>query len=181
MKDITIDKLSPEQALEILKRMGRNDPKTKKQIQKEAKELLREIDVEEICEGVYGALDGIEVEDLWARSGPSRHGYSGPEDMAAEMIEEEIEPFIAEILKYLEIGMTNEAKVYCMGVLKGIYRYEHESRSEFRDWATDIPAECFGHLLLEWKKKVGNDNSLNEIREFVEKECSMWARRASKI
>ena len=76
------------------------------------------------------------------------------------------------------MGMTNEAKLYCMGILKGIYRYEHESKSQFKDWATDIPGEYFGHLLLEWKKSVGNNDDVNEIREFVEKECSIWARRA---
>jgi len=39
-----------------------------------------------------------------------------------------------------------------MGVLKGIYMYEHDSNSEFKDWATDIPGECFRELLDKWKK-----------------------------
>ena len=180
MKDDKIDKISPEQALEILRRLVRNDPKIKKQIEKEAEEILRDIDVEEICEEVYSALDGIDVEELWDRSGHSRHGYSAPEDMASEMMEEELEPFNNEVLKYIEMGMTDEARLYCMGVLKGIYQYEQESKSEFKDWAADIPGECFGGLLLEWKKKSGDQDNFKKMGEFIEGECSKWAKWALK-
>ena len=181
MKGNTLDRISPEQALEILRRLVRIDPKIKKKIENEAEEILKEVDVEDICEEVYSTLDGIEIEELWDRSGRSRYGYSGPEDMAAEMMEEELEPFNEEIFKYFEMGMANEAKLYCMGVLKGIYKYEQESKSKFKDWASDIPAECFGYLLSEWKRRGGNESDLREMGEFVEKECGKWAKWALKI
>ncbi|MDL1985680.1 MAG: hypothetical protein LWX54_16125 [Deltaproteobacteria bacterium] len=50
--------------------------------------------------------------------------------------------------------MHQEAKLYCMGILKGIYQYEEDSGSEFKDWATDVPGESFGYILEEWKKDV---------------------------
>ncbi|ODS31806.1 MAG: hypothetical protein SCARUB_03054, partial [Candidatus Scalindua rubra] len=50
--------------------------------------------------------------------------------------------------------MAEQAKQYCMGVLKGMYEYDKESQSEFKEWATDIPPECFSYLLDEWKKKL---------------------------
>jgi len=59
---------------------------------------LRPVTVETTWNRLYQALDGIEVEDLWDRAGPSRYGYTSPEDMAAEMIDEELNPFIAEII-----------------------------------------------------------------------------------
>jgi len=180
MKGNKMDRVSPEQALEILRRLARSDPKIKKRIEKEAEEILKDIDVEGICEEVYSALDGIDVEELWERSGASRHGYSAPQDMAVEMMEEELEPFNNEVLKYLEMGMANEAKLYCMGILKGIYQYEQESKSEFKDWAADIPGECFGDLLLEWKKRSGDESDLKKMGEFIERECSKWAKWALK-
>lgn len=180
MKDNRIDRISPEQALEILRRLARNSPTIRKQIENEAEEVLKKIDVEDICEDVCSALNGIDVQELWDRSGSSRQGYSGPEDMAAEMMEEELEPFYKEVFKYLEMSMANEAKLYCMGVLKGIYQYEQDSKSEFKDWAADIPGECFGYLLLEWKKRAANANDLKEMGEFIEKECGKWAERALK-
>jgi hypothetical protein len=176
MKETVIDRISPDQALEILRRLARGDSKIKKLIEQEAEEILKGIDVEEISARVYLALDGIDVEDLWDRSGHSRHGYSGPEDVAVEMVEEEMEPFAQDVFKYLDIGMAQEAKLYCMGVLKGLYRYEEESRAEFKDWAADIPGYCFADLLDKWKKRSGNPKDLKEMAEFVENECGKWAK-----
>ncbi len=42
--------------------------------------------------------------------------------------------------------MPKEAKLSCMGVPKGIYKYVHESKSEFKDWAVDVPGECFSAI-----------------------------------
>jgi hypothetical protein len=181
MKNNIIDKISPEQALEILRCLAKNSPTIKKQIEREMEEVLKEVDVEEICEEVYSALDGIEVEELWDRSGPSRHGYSEPEDMAIEMMEEELEPFNKEVFRYFDLGMANEAKLYCMGVLKGIYQYEQISESKFKGWAADIPGECFGYLLDEWRKRSGNVNDHKEMGEFITKECGKWANWALKM
>jgi len=181
MKNKILDKISGEEALTILRQLAKNDPKIGKQIEKEAEKLLKKVDLEEICEDVYSVLDGIGVEELWDRSGARRYGYSSPEEMAVEMMEEELEPYNKEVVKYLELGMAKEAKLYCMGVLKGIYQYEQESKSEFKDWAADVSGECFGYLLEEWKKRINNKDDLIEMDKFLEKECSKWAKWAVKI
>lgn len=181
MKNKILDKISPTKALEILKRLSEKDQNIAQRIEKEAGEVFEKIDLEEICEGVYLVLDGIDVEELWDRSGPSRNGYSSPEDMAVEMMEEELEPYNKEVMEYLELGMVNEAKFYCMGVLKGIYKYVQESKSEFKNWAVDVPEECFGYLLEEWKKKTKNRNDIKEMSIFIEKECNNWAEWSLKI
>ncbi|MFZ2658640.1 MAG: hypothetical protein WAX69_27150 [Victivallales bacterium] len=170
MKNNLIDGMSPEQALKILKRLARSSPKIKKQIEIEAKKNLKEIDIEAICDDVYLALDGIDVEEFWDRSGSTRHGYSAPEDMAVEMIEEELMPYNEEVIRLFEMGMTREAKLYCMGVLKGIYRYNQESKSEFKDWAEDVPGECFGYLLGAWRERTTDEDDIREMDEFIEKE-----------
>lgn len=66
------------------------------------------------------------------------------------MIEDELKPFIDQIWTYLQQGMEHEAKICCMGVLLGIYRYDQESTSEFKDWAADIPNNCFDGLLEDY-------------------------------
>ena len=177
MKDNAIENVSPEQALEILKRLAKDDsPAIRKQIEREAERVLKTVDVEEVCEEVYSALDGIDVHELWDRSGAGRDGYCGPEEMAVEMMEEELEPFSSQVFRYLEMGMANEAKLYCMGVLKGIYQYEQESQSEFKDWAADIPGDSFDCLLSDWKKKAADADNHKEMREFVNKECGKWGK-----
>jgi len=180
MKEKILNKISGQEALEILKCLSKKDPIFAHQIEKEAKRLLRRIDLDEISKDVFFDLDGLDVRDLWDGSGTSRYGYISPEEKVVEMIKEELEPYTAEIIKYLELRMTNEAKLYCMGVLKGIYRYVHESKSEFKDWTRDIPEENFGYLLRQWKNGTKDKNDYIEMESFLKKECPDWSDWALK-
>jgi hypothetical protein len=101
-----IDKLSPNDALMVLKKLWDNYPKLKKDILMEAEKILSDIDRNEIAENVFMVLDNIDVHELWDRSGPSANGYSSPDEMAVEMIEEELEPFNNEVNKYHNLKMA---------------------------------------------------------------------------
>lgn len=179
MKDDIFNKISPNEALEILRQITKTDTKLKKKIIELAEDLFRDVDVDEICEDVFYALDGIDVHELWDRAGPKTDGYTSPEDMAVEMFEESLEPFIQEMYRLFDLKMHQEAKLYCMGILKGIYQYEKDSGSEFKDWATDVPGECFGYLLGEWKKKGINKKDKKEMKDFISNECRNWSGRAN--
>lgn len=104
MKDDIFNKISPSEALEILKQIAKTDKKLKKRI--------------------------------------------------IELAEELLEPFLQELYRLFDLKMHQEANFYCMGILKGIYQYEEDSGSEFKDWATDVPGESFGYIIEEWKKDV---------------------------
>ncbi len=67
MKDNIFNKISPSEALEILKQIAKTDKKLKKRIVELAEEIFRNIDVEAVCDDVFGALDGIDVHELWDR------------------------------------------------------------------------------------------------------------------
>ncbi len=77
-------------------------------------------------------------------------------------------------MSWVLIEMENEAKIYCMGLLKGLYLFAHESKSEFKDWSVDIPGMCFEEELNKWKKRNQNDTYLAEMSSFLKKECSKW-------
>jgi hypothetical protein len=174
MKDDIFNKMSPSEALEILKQIAKTDKKLKKRIIELAEDLFRDVDVETVCEDVFYALDGIDVHELWDRAGPKTDGYTSPGDMAVEMFEEALEPFLQELYRLFDLKMHQEAKLYCMGILKGIYQYEEDSGSEFKDWATDVPGETFGYILDEWKKRGSNNQNKKEMRGFISKECHSW-------
>lgn len=148
-----LDKISPNEALGILKLLAKTDKKIKKKILDIAEHKIKDIEYDSISDDVFWSLDAIDVNDLWNSSGSTPDGYISTDEMAFEMIEKELEPFRKEIFRLMELGMSQEAKSYCMRVLKGIYMYEHDSNSEFKDWATDIPGECFRDLLDKWKKR----------------------------
>ena len=45
--------------------------------------------------------------------------------------------------------MLVQAQTYYMGVLYGIYRFDHESKTELRQWAEDIPLGITARILRE--------------------------------
>ncbi len=173
MKNL-FDKISPKEAIEILRKLAQGDKSIENQIIEIADNIIRDVDIDDICGEMFFALDGIDVHDLWDRSGATSHGYTSPEEMAVEMVEEELEPFTRKVIRLCELNMQKEAKFYCMGVLKGIYQYVHETESEFKDWSVDIPRECFGYLLNDWKKRSNNKSEIKDMDSFLNKECSRW-------
>jgi len=165
----------------ILRSLAKSDKKIKNKISEIAQDLFGDIDVEDIAEDVFYALDGINVHDLWDSSGPTRDGYISTENMAFEMVEEQLKTYYQELFRVCELKMAKEALRYCMGVLKGIYRYANESDSEFKDWAPDIPEECFGYLIGEWKKRCKRKSQIKELKLFIEDNCYNWSGWAIKL
>lgn len=176
-KDDIFEKISPNEALKILRQIAKTDKNLKKKIIEVAEDLFRDVDVDDICETVFNVLDGIDVHELWDRAGPKTEGYTSPEDMSVEMFEEALEPFVQEMQRLINLKMHQEAKLYCMGILKGIHQYEEDSESEFKDWASDVPGESFGYILREWGKNRNNKDK-KEMKDFIEKEFPAWSKWA---
>ncbi len=173
MKDL-INKISPDEAVDILKLLAKTDKQIKKKILEIAENMIKDVDYGAVSDDVFWALDAIDVHELWNSSGPTTDGYISTDEMAYEMIANVLEPFQKELFRFIDIGMTQEAKFYCMGVLKGIYMYEYDSGSEFKDWATDIPGECFRSLLDKWKERSKKKSDMKEMNEFLKIECENW-------
>jgi len=153
MNDV-VGKLTPEQALEIIERLSQKGGKIRDAVVNEAMNILADVDMDETADEVFDALESIDVQDCWDRSGASRDGYTSPDEAAAEIIDEELQPFLVQVERYHELGMFEQEAVYCAGVVLGIYRYGRESKSEFREWSADLPSECAGLLLENWRKRT---------------------------
>ena len=175
IKNDIFDKISPYEALEILRQITKTDKKLKKKIVELAEDLFRDVNVDAVCEEVFFALDGIDVHELWDRAGSSTNGYTSPEDMAVEMFEEALEPFLQEMYRLLDLEMHREAKLYCMGIAKGIYQYEEDSTSEFKNWAADVPGKSYSHIFNEWEKRGVDVKDKKEMRAFIRNECPNWS------
>jgi hypothetical protein len=176
-KDDIFEKITPDEALKILRQLTKTDNDLKMKVIKLAEELLKDVDTDQIHEDVFYALDGIDVNELWDRSGPKSDGYTSPEDMSVEMFEEALELFIQEMKRLLNLKMLREAKIYCMGILKGIYKYKEDSESEFKDWASDVPGEIFGYILREWGKNMVKRDK-QEMIDFINNEFPAWSKWA---
>lgn len=92
-----------------------------------------------------------------------------------ELIEEELQSFRDQITRYHELRMGEQERDYCMGTILGLYRYEQESRSEFKDWCEDMPLCCAGNLLEEWHKQNGGQSASITMNELIGQRCPKWA------
>jgi len=171
-----LQKLTGEQALEVLRRLADSKGAIAEAVNATARGVLAGVDIEEVGEDVFLALDFIDVQDCWDRAGASRDGYKDSVEAATEIIEDELQPFYDQVDRYHELGMGEQERNYCMGILLGAYRYVQESDSEFKEWCEDIPISCTGGMLDGWRKRVTDSSSHAAMDAFIEKRCPAWAR-----
>lgn len=128
-----------------------------------AMELLSDVNSEDIAIDVFNELNSIQVEELWDRSGATRYGYVDSTEEAQIMFEEAIALFISEMHKCQKMGLTKAAKYYCIGIIKGILKYDKTSVSEFKDWAVDIPYVYIETVFEEWMKGNPSQCEITEV------------------
>ena len=75
MMDDILTQLTPEQVLEVVRRLYERDVDIRLAVMEEAGTVLEAVDRDETAEGVFFVLDLIDVQDLWDKSGAGRNGY----------------------------------------------------------------------------------------------------------
>ena len=138
---------------------------------------LGEVDAEEVAAELYGELDALQVEEVWDRAGETRYGYVEPGEAAGQMVEEVLEPWLADLGRYQKLRMNAEANEMCMGLLLGLYRFERESRSEFKGWAPDAPIVFAEAVVEAWRKGRPGPTDVAAVKAFVEDELAGWGAR----
>ena len=171
-----LSKLTGDQALEVLERLASGDARLAHKIETEAKRVLETVDVDDVAELVFFELDAIDVQDCWDRAGSDRDGYTSPDEAAQELIEEELQPHLDQAQRYHDLGMLEQERDTCAGVVLGLYRYEKESKSEFRNWSEDLPLNAAESLLSEWQERNPDPDAHKIVDAFIRKRCPDWAK-----
>lgn len=166
-KDI-LKSISAEEASIVLQQLVATSPAIRKKAEGIALRLLVDVDVDSVAAEVLLELDSLIVEDVWDHSGSTRDGYVDPGECAWQMFEDALEPFLEQLQKCSTLSLHDQAKLYCMGILEGIHRFESESESEYKDWAVDAPGEYFVRIYNEWKKEAKNKKDVSEVRKFIQ-------------
>jgi hypothetical protein len=174
MTDV-IGKLTAEQALEIVERLARKGGNIREAIVAEAMNVLTEFSLDDVAEEVFDALDLIDVQDCFDLADSAREGDTSPREAALDIIEEELQPFFDQAECYHELGMGEQEATYCMAVILGVYRFEHESKSEFKKLAADIPAGCAGNLMEDWRGRNPAQGGIDAMCAFIRERCPKWA------
>ncbi len=168
--------ITPDDAFVILQTLAKEDKEIAKRIEQLAMEYLSDVDIEGVADEVYSALELIDVHDLWDNAGPTRNGYVDVTELAWEMFEDALQPFLDELKKYQTLSMPTEAKYLGMGILQGLYRFEKESNSEFKGWAVDAPGEYFGTILDEWRDSCESSEDFEDMDAFIQENCPKWSK-----
>jgi len=161
-RDLIIS-LDYQSALKVLDALC-DDPATAKRIRKMAMEILKGVNEEEIINDVYSALNAIDVHDLWRDSGKTYHGYNDPTDVAWDMLETAVWPYVQEVEKYHDLAMVKEEAVYCFAIVKGLFKYANEGGNEFQDWVPDGPETLADNIFEEWAER-NPDAEKDRLRE----------------
>ena len=171
-----LSKLTDAQALQVLKRMASDDDRLARKIEIEAKRVLAAVDIDGVGDEVFCTLDMIDVQDCWDRAGSRHDGYTSPDEAAVELMEAELQPFVDQVKRYHKLDMLEQERDYCAGVILGLYRYEKESKSEFRNWSGDLPLDSAGWLRDEWQERNADKALRDTMDELIRGRCPEWAR-----
>ena len=63
----------------------------------------------------------------------------------------------------------------CQGLLLGLYQFEHESKRQFKNWATDLPLDFAHEVLAAWRRGATGEVGTSEVSGFIQEELPRWS------
>ncbi|MDO9538889.1 MAG: hypothetical protein Q7J09_02650 [Methanocalculus sp.] len=166
-----LDTLDDYRVRMVLSMLIRDDPSVTDRIEEYARSLLDSVDYKNVADSLYSGLNAIEIEDVWDSSGKQRDGsYIDTGERAYEMVEEILEPYTDEISAYLQRGMPDESREYCMGVILGLWRFNMDSCSDLLDELPDSFPDFIEMIKRDWEKEVKDPEQIALLSDWLEEE-----------
>jgi hypothetical protein len=179
--DTILQALRGDDALVILRRLADRDPESARVIETMAKDLLSAVDAGDVAAEVQAELESLSVEEVWDRAGPRRDGYSDPGEVAAEMIDRALAPYVHEIEQLIGLDMQVQADGLFRGILRGLYDFGTAPATPFREEAADSVEDQFGAELLNWRNRLPGHATRPQLDAFVAEFCPKWADWSSEM
>jgi hypothetical protein len=161
-----VKSLDENEASRVLRILLNDNPDLLGKVYEIALKVTSDIDVDTIANQVFNSLETLDLDDLNSRAYAS-HGYVEPTEVAFELFEETVYPFIREMKINHSRSLPVIAKTFCIGIIMGLWRYESESSSDFSGWVEDVPFDYIDTVINEWKKGNPDENDVDEIVGLV--------------
>ncbi len=117
-----LDALSGAEHARILVELLTSHPELRSEAEDAARRLLDDASLDAIAESVASALEELPLDALAMRSGRIRgRGYVHETEAAWEILEEAVEPFLADLRRRAGLGLDATVAV-AAGVVAGLYR-----------------------------------------------------------
>lgn len=144
--------LSPGETARVLRRLLDRHPELEPEAAELAQALVSDVDADAIAEEVKSSLLAVDFGEMQARSGPHRGGYVDPSEAAWESLQEAVDPFLDDMLRRLELGLTEAAAAECMGIVLGLYELRDHEGDTVLAWAPDFPLEAAAWAVSRLRK-----------------------------
>ena len=145
-----LDRLDHDERSFLMVKLLAAHPELLAEAEQLATELLTDMDASAIADAVATALRELDTEEVGNRSGRYRGGYTEPTDAAWEILEEAIEPFLADLRKLVELGHISAASTMAQGLVDGLNELGDLEDGTVLAWAGDhAPSELIESVYLE--------------------------------
>ncbi len=182
-KNFDVDKLEPAVALRVLLQVIERHPELASEIAELAQEAISNPTLEDLARKIEGVLNGIDADAVELNSGRGSGGYREPEEAAADLLVEAMEPFFDQLESHLKKKDDLRALTLCEAIIVALYRFNYgENFSEIEEYAGDYPEETADWAARLWRsagnvKWAGVRRFLPErtiSKEFVQQHAPEW-------
>ena len=139
--------ISPEESAAVLRVLLDRHPALRSEAEEIATAAVTDVRSEDVADAVEDAILGLDLDDLGARAGRHSDGYVEPTEAAWELLHEELETFLEDMKRLVELGFEAATVSTCEGIVLGLYRVRGKNSDQLLGWAEDFPAEGAGDAL----------------------------------
>lgn len=185
-----LERLDAEEARDVLRLLLAAHPDLGAEAETIARVRLEGVRFEMTADEVLEAVRGHGLGDLNGRAGRHEWGYVEPTEAAWEILEETVEPFVADMKRRLELGLEADALEICKGVVLGLYRVENAKGGDLLRYAPDFPADAAGDAIATWRRGRGTKKPAGGRRrpdgpafprDFVDRFVPDWGAMIARI
>jgi hypothetical protein len=146
-----LDVLSAAERSAVLAVVLDAHPELVGEAESEARRLLGATTVDDVAAEVSSTLRLIPPEELGVRAGRVRgRGYVHETDAAWQIVEEAVEPFLADMRRRASLGLMGPAAAVATGVVAGVYMVDPPEEGSVLAYAgPDVPGELADAVLDE--------------------------------
>jgi hypothetical protein len=108
-KGKVLARLKPDEGGNVLRALLERHPELVPEAEDIARATVADVDADAVAEDVAQAVLDLDIDDLEPRAGRKRGGYVEPAEAAWELLEEAIDPFLAEMERHIELGFEAAA------------------------------------------------------------------------
>lgn len=153
-----LDALDPAERSAVLDRLLADHPQLRSQAETLGRTVLADVDEDAVTDAVVEVYCGIEIGRIGDRMGRRRgRGYVDENEAAWELLEEALEPFLAQVLRRGRAGFMDAAQRYAAAVLTGLdhLRTHAEPDSVFGWGPAEEAAESLGDSVRDAAAQAG--------------------------